>query len=294
LPGKGEEIGPALVNSAKTQMVVFTGSAEVGLKIIEQASSRNASRDSVCKVVAEMGGINALIVDEDADLDEAVKGCVYSAFGFQGQKCSALSRLIVHEKVYEPFIKRFKETMSDINLGPAKDPATYLSALIDRDAYERVQSFLKQAVGKQIFQPNKKFAFMESGYFVPPTLLEGVSIEDPVLKQEVFGPVVFALKSKSIQEAVLIANNSVSALTGGIYSRNPESIDFVRQNLEVGNLYINRSITGAIVGRHPFGGYKLSGVGSKAGGPDYLLQFVDPIVIVENTIRRGYAGDLEV
>ncbi|MDX1919238.1 MAG: aldehyde dehydrogenase family protein, partial [Candidatus Caenarcaniphilales bacterium] len=212
---------------------------------------------------------------------------------------------ILHENIYDEFIARFKLAMNDIKVGPAKDPATYLSALIDEDSLKKTlraiedlkQTYKATRIGVKVHQaglskdlyPNIDF----QGYYFPPTLIEGLPPEAEVSCKELFAPVVAAFKVKDIQEAVELSNSLNVALTGGIYSRNPNVIKYVKENLEVGNLYINRSITGAIVGRHPFGGYKLSGIGSKAGGPDYLLQFADPVTIVENTLRRGYSPDLE-
>ncbi|MDJ0625981.1 MAG: proline dehydrogenase family protein [Candidatus Caenarcaniphilales bacterium] len=295
LPGIGSEIGPSLVNSNKTAFVAFTGSKDVGLEILDNSVKSSESASKIKKVIAEMGGKNALIVDSDADLDEAVKGAIYSAFAFQGQKCSALSRLIVHREIYDEFIDRFKEAMKSIEINDAAFPGAYLSALIDKDAYEQTQRLISETKGVCQFltqAPLPDKLIEKQGYFIPPTLFEGVPLDSAIMNKELFAPVIVAIKADSISHAVEIANSAPYALTGGVFSRSPRNIKYIEENLEAGNIYVNRSITGAIVSRHPFGGYKLSGIGSKAGGPDYLLQFVNPVTVVENSLRRGYSPDL--
>lgn len=291
LPGVGEEIGPMLVTDKRVDMIVFTGSAEVGLSIIESAAKKpQAGQRGVKKVVAEMGGKNALIIDEDADLDEALQGAVHSAFGFQGQKCSALSRLLVHEKVYDTFIKRFAEATSALKIGPAENPEFQMGPVIDDVAQARIKKTIEDAKTrlKVLFEAKN---IPSDGYFVPPAIFEVENIEDPLFQKEVFGPVIAVKKIHSVEEGVTLANSVPYALTGGIFSRSPSKIEYVKREMEVGNLYINRAITGAIVERHPFGGFKLSGIGSKAGGPDYLLQFMEPRSCAENTVRRGFAAE---
>jgi RHH-type proline utilization regulon transcriptional repressor/proline dehydrogenase/delta 1-pyrroline-5-carboxylate dehydrogenase len=295
LPGSGSELGPILTQSPTTAFIVFTGSMEVGTQIIEEAAKRIPGARLVKKVVAEMGGKNALIVDEDADLDEAVTGCLYSAYGFQGQKCSALSRLIVHEAIYDRFMDRFREAMKDIRLGEATDAGVFLSAVVDKGAFQKISAIIEETrkIAARTTQGAMPTNVSREGYYIPPTLFEGVMPDARAAKEEIFGPVVVAFKVKSLEEGVKLANSGLFALTGGLFSRSPAAIAYVRENLEAGNIYINRGITGAIVHRHPFGGYKLSGVGSKAGGPDYLYQFVDPVTVVENTMRRGFAPEIE-
>lgn len=291
LPGEGEKIGPLLTNDPRVDVICFTGSAEVGLSIIEAGSKKPAPMArGVKKVIAEMGGKNALIVDEDADLDEAVVGAVHSAFGFQGQKCSALSRLIVHEKVYDSFVERFVAATKSLRVGPSTSPEYQVGPVIDEPAQRRIMRTIREA------EERLKTLYIEEnipegGYFVPPSIFELKSTEDSLFQNEIFGPVVGVLKVKSLDEAFAAANATRFALTGGIYSRSPQNIERAKREMEVGNLYINRSITGAIVERQPFGGFKLSGVGSKAGGPDYLLQFMEPRTITENTVRRGFAAE---
>jgi RHH-type proline utilization regulon transcriptional repressor/proline dehydrogenase/delta 1-pyrroline-5-carboxylate dehydrogenase len=296
ITGPGSAVGPALVESVKTSFVIFTGSKDVGTQIIETAAKATPSMTSPKKVVAEMGGKNALIIDEDADVDEAVAGAMKSAFGFQGQKCSALSRLIIHEAIYDRFMDRFREAIGDLNVCEASDPRCDLSAVVDKASYERLNKVIEEtrALAERATIGSIAPGLDPKGYYIAPTVFEGVPGDATVSVSELFGPVVAVFKVKSIEEAVDLANSVPYALTGGAFSRSPHAIEYVKENLQVGNIYINRNITGAIVGRHPFGGYKLSGVGSKAGGPDYLLQFVDPVASVENTLRRGFATDFDM
>ncbi|MEZ4873015.1 MAG: aldehyde dehydrogenase family protein [Bdellovibrionales bacterium] len=234
-----------------------------------------------------MGGKNALIIDNDADLDEAVASTVYSAFGFQGQKCSACSRVIVLEEVYEPFVERLVETTKSIKQSSAEDPSAYLGPVVDQEAMNKILTHVEKSrsYAKVAYQGPR----IEGGYYVPPTIVVDVKPDDEIAHTELFGPVLAVIKVKDIEEAIEVANNTEYGLTGGLFSRSPGNIELVKKKFEVGNLYINRSITGAIVDRHPFGGFKMSGVGSKTGGPDYLKQFMEPRVITENTMRRGFA-----
>jgi RHH-type transcriptional regulator, proline utilization regulon repressor / proline dehydrogenase / delta 1-pyrroline-5-carboxylate dehydrogenase len=289
LPGIGEEIGRALVSHPKTSLICFTGSKNVGLEITKTASVLQTGQTHIKKVIAELGGKNCIIIDEDADLDEAIKGVLYSAFAYAGQKCSACSRLICVEAIYNTFITRLCEAASDLIVGEAKDPASYIGPVIDNDSQKRILETISSAK-KQL-----KVAFQgtppQNGFFVPHTIFKDVDENHPIWKEEIFGPVLACRKSKDFVTAVAEANNSAYALTGGVFSRSPNNIDYARKHFNVGNLYINRSCTGAMVCRQPFGGFKLSGIGSKAGGPDYLLQFVEPRCITENTMRRGFAPE---
>ncbi|MDB5037722.1 MAG: pruA [Bacteriovoracaceae bacterium] len=290
LPGVGEEIGPVLVNDSRVDLIVFTGSADVGLSIIQSAAQKPKSgQRGVKKVIAEMGGKNALIIDEDADLDEAIVGSVQSAFGFQGQKCSALSRLLVHEKVYDIFVKRFIEAAKSLRVGDPTMPEFQVGPVIDDIAQKRILSSITDAKSRLKLLYEAKLE-TKAGYYVPPTIFEVSDIHENYFQNEIFGPVILIKKVVSLEEAVSDANSVNYALTGGVFSRSPSHIEFVKREMEVGNLYINRGITGAIVERHPFGGFKMSGIGSKAGGPDYLLQFLEPRTIAENTVRRGFAA----
>ncbi len=287
LPGHGSEVGEYLVNSSRVSTIAFTGSRDVGLKIIEKASRHQPGQNFVKRCLVEMGGKNAIIVDSDADLDEAVNGVLYSAFGFQGQKCSACSRVIVLDEIYERFTERLVEAVKSIKISFAEDPACVIGPVVDKEAQERILRTISEnrAKFKVLFQgetPNE-------GFFVPPTIFGDVDSSSSLAQEEIFGPVLAVIRAKSIDQALEFANSTQYALTGGVYSRSPENIEKVRFSFEVGNLYINRGITGALVERHPFGGFKLSGAGSKTGGPDYLLHFVDPRVVTENTMRRGFA-----
>lgn len=290
-PGSGRVIGPKLVGDARVDMIAFTGSAEVGLYIIEEAAKKpKPGQRGVKKVIAEMGGKNAVIVDEDADLDEAITGCIHSAFGFQGQKCSALSRLLVHEKIYDSFVKRYVEAAKALKIGPSTNPEFQMGPVVDEASHKRILETI--ADGKKrmkvLFEAP---AVPTNGYYVPPTIFECTTTAEPLFQNEIFGPVVVLKKIQSLDEGLADANSVQYALTGGIFSRSPSHIERACAEFEVGNLYVNRAITGAIVERHPFGGFKMSGCGSKAGGPDYLLQFLEPRTVAENTVRRGFAGE---
>lgn len=288
LPGLGEVVGKKLCKSPDTSMICFTGSKAVGLEILKDASVLEPNQTHLKKVILELGGKNAIIVDEDADLDEAIKGILYSSFGFAGQKCSACSRLIVVGSAYQPLLSRLKDAVSDLIVGDAKDPGSYLGPVIDSEAYNRILSTIQK--GKTTLTLLTQGATSSKGYFVPPTIFSDVPTDSSLWTDEIFGPVLCAAKVDSFEEGIKLANHSSYALTGGVFSRNPLSIELSKQLFEVGNLYINRGCTGAMVGRQPFGGFKLSGIGSKAGGPDYLLQFVEPRHYAENTMRRGFVG----
>ncbi len=288
LTGHGEDVGEFLVNHPKIDFIAFTGSKEVGLKIWEAGGRTSKGQSQLKKVVCEMGGKNALIIDEDADLDEAVIGALYSAFGYQGQKCSALSRLIVLEACYDKFLSRLVEATSNLKVSNPEEPATNVGPVVDRVAYERIKRYVEIGKGEA------RLAFEGTipegdGYFVAPTIFGEVPPTARIAHEEIFGPVLAVLKAKDLTEAIQFANDTEFALTGGLYSRSPANIERVKRELTVGNLYINRTITGAIVARHPFGGFKMSGGGTKAGGRDYLLNFMFPRVVTENVLRRGFA-----
>ncbi len=287
LPGYGEEVGEYLVNSPITSTIAFTGSKAVGLHILEKAAVVHAGQNHVKRCIIEMGGKNAIIIDSDADLDEAVDGVLYSAFGFAGQKCSAASRCIVLDEVYDRFVDRLVEAAKSIDVLPAENPKSYLGPVVDQEACERIHKSISAAETqhKLLF----KGTIPSGGDFTPPCIFGDVDAKSKLAQEEIFGPVLAIIRVKNIQEAIDAANGTAYALTGGLFSRSPAHIALVRENFECGNLYINRGITGALVDRHPFGGYKMSGIGSKTGGPDYLKQFMEPIVVTENTIRRGFA-----
>ena len=236
-------------------------------------------------------GKNAIIVDDDADLDEAVIGVVKSAFGYQGQKCSACSRCIVLAGVYDTFLTRLVEATRSLKIGAADDPATSVGPVIDADSVRRVARYidLGRMDGREALGMNVE-SLAQRGYFVGPHIFADVPTTSRLAQEEVFGPVLAVIRASDLTEAIAIANGTDYALTGGIYSRSPANLDRACREFQVGNLYLNRPITGAYVGRQPFGGFKLSGIGTKAGGPDYLLQFVLPRTITENTLRRGFAA----
>jgi RHH-type proline utilization regulon transcriptional repressor/proline dehydrogenase/delta 1-pyrroline-5-carboxylate dehydrogenase len=291
LNGYGEEIGEYLTGHIDTSLICFTGSKAVGLHILEKAGKTLPGQQHVKKVICEMGGKNAVIIDSDADLDEAVSGVLYSAFGFSGQKCSAASRLIVLDEIYDRFVERIVEATKAINVCPAEEADAYMGPVIDKEAQERILAMIED--GKR----EAKLAFQgevpSKGFFVGPTIFVDVKPDAKIAQQEIFGPVVAIIRAKDIDHALEIANGTEYALTGGLFSRSPANIEKVKWNFECGNLYINRGCTGAMVERHPFGGYKMSGAGSKTGGPDYLLNFVEPRVVTENTLRRGFAPSEE-
>ncbi|NJR18968.1 MAG: L-glutamate gamma-semialdehyde dehydrogenase [Calothrix sp. CSU_2_0] len=287
LPGKGSAVGAYMVNHIHTHIIAFTGSQEVGCRIYADAATLKMGQKHMKRVIAEMGGKNGIIIDESADLDQAVVGAVQSAFGYSGQKCSACSRVIVVEAVYEEFVRRFVEATESLNIGEAELPSTQVGPVIDDNARSRILEYIEK--GKAESTLALEMSAPENGYYVPPTIFKDVPSDGIIAQQEIFGPVVAVIKAKNFQEALQIANGTNFALTGGLYSRTPSHIEQAQADFEVGNLYINRTITGAIVARQPFGGFKLSGVGSKAGGPDYLLQFLEPKTVTENIQRQGFA-----
>jgi len=288
LPGPGAEIGDYLVTHPDVAMIAFTGSKEVGLRIIELAGKTPPGAAMVKNVVVEMGGKNAIIVDADADFDEAVVQIVHSAFGYQGQKCSACSRLIVLEENYDKLIVRLKAATESLQLGLPEDPKNMVGAVIDAGAKQKILDYIEigKKEGKLLLQRECPEI---GGHFVPVTIFTDIHPQDRLAQEEIFGPVLAVIKVRDFDEALQVANGTQYALTGSVFSRSPANIERARREFRVGNLYINRGCTGAIVDRHPFGGFKMSGVGSKAGGPDYLLHFMVPRNVVENTMRRGFA-----
>lgn len=287
LPGPGEDVGEYLVTHPGIDFIAFTGSKHVGLKIVELAGVTQPGQRNVKRVIAEMGGKNAVIVDETADLDEAVKCVLESALGFQGQKCSACSRVIVIGVAFDEFCSRLRDAMESIKIGPPEEPQNSMGPVVDEAAYKKIHRYIETGVkeGKAIVMRTLE----GPGYFIGPVLITDVASDAVIAQEEVFGPVLVVIRARDMDEALEIANSTVYALTGGIFSRSPANIIRTHREFRVGNLYINRKITGALVGRQPFGGFGMSGVGSKAGGPDYLLQFVHIKCISENTMRRGFA-----
>ncbi|BAU43231.1 L-glutamate gamma-semialdehyde dehydrogenase [Leptolyngbya sp. O-77] len=287
VPSKGSTVGAHMVKHPDIHMITFTGSQEVGCRIYADAAILQPGQRHLKRVVAEMGGKNAIIVDESADLDQAVQGVVYSAFGYSGQKCSACSRVIVLEPIYDAFVNRLIEATKSLHVGIAESPDTKVGPVIDAQAQNRIKAYIEK--GKEEATLALEMPAPDNGYFVGPTIFTNVSPNAKIAQEEIFGPVLAVIKATTFDEAMDIANGTLYALTGGIYSRTPSHLDRAKAEFEVGNLYINRHITGAIVARQPFGGFKLSGVGSKAGGPDYLLQFLEPRHISENIQRQGFA-----
>lgn len=301
-PAPGETVGAALVRDPRVALIAFTGSKAVGLDIIRAAGVTPESQRHVKKVVCEMGGKNAIIIDTSADLDEAILGVRQSAFGFQGQKCSACSRVIVvdPEGPEGPAIRHFTwrlvEATKALTIGDPVASGTDIGPVIDAESKRKIESFIE--IGKAESRHELTLAVppgLESKTgrdFVGPTIFSHVAPDARIATEEIFGPVLAVMHAPSFAKALEIGNASVYKLTGGVFSRKPAHIEMAKRQFRVGNLYINRGCTGALVARHPFGGFGMSGVGSKAGGADYLLQFVEPRAVAENTLRRGFAPEL--
>jgi RHH-type proline utilization regulon transcriptional repressor/proline dehydrogenase/delta 1-pyrroline-5-carboxylate dehydrogenase len=289
----GAEVGEHLVRHPQVHGIAFTGSLAVGQRIYRLAAEVQPGQEHLKRVIAELGGKNALIVDADADIDDAVVGTVASAFGFQGQKCSAASRLITVGSVHEPFVRRLIEAARSLQIGAPEDPGTYMGPVIDATARDRIRAAIE--AGKKVATTalETDVSGHREGYFVGPTLFTDVPPESALAQDEIFGPVLSVMHARTFDEALELAMKTRFGLTGGVYSRSPEHLERARERFRVGNLYLNRKITGAVVGRQPFGGFKLSGLGSKAGGPDYLLQFLEPRTVTENIIRRGFAPEVD-
>ncbi|MGH7822287.1 MAG: aldehyde dehydrogenase family protein, partial [Candidatus Binatia bacterium] len=293
----GGDAGAALVRHRDLRVIAFTGSRAVGLEILRAAAEVPSGASDVKRVVCEMGGKNAIIVDEDADRDEAVLAVLESAFGYQGQKCSAASRLILVGDRYEKLVKRLAAAARTLRVGPPEHPGNAIGPLIDEDALRRVSSAVVRARREARVVLDTEFVGDEppdgsGGYFVGPVIVDGLDPGHALAQEEIFGPLLCAFRAASFEEALEIANATPYGLTGGVFSRSPAHLELARRELRVGNLYLNRAITGAVVRRQPFGGLKLSGVGWKAGGPDYLKQFLESRTIAENTLRHGFAPGL--
>ena len=289
LPGWGETIGRALVQSPDVALICFTGSRAVGLEIAKEASTVRPGQHHLKRVILELGGKNAFVVDEDSDLDEAIRGVLYSAFGYAGQKCSACSRVLVVGDAYETFLARAIEAARALIIGAASDSSSYLGPVVDEESQKRIFKTIETA--EQTTPLAFKGTAPTTGYFVPPVIFRDVSPNSSLWRDEIFGPVLAVRRVETFEEGVAEALASEYALTGGVYSRSPKNIEYAKRKFTVGNLYINRGCTGALVCRQPFGGFKMSGIGSKAGGPDYLLQFVEPRTYTENTMRRGFTPE---
>jgi predicted delta-1-pyrroline-5-carboxylate dehydrogenase group 2 len=285
LPGFGE-VGAALVRNPGVHVIAFTGSSAVGLEIVRSSADTPDGQAHVKRVVAEMGGKNAVIVDSDADLDDAVPAIVRSAFVYAGQKCSAASRILAHEKIADALLERLSGAVNVLIVGQADSFSSDVPPVIEQEAQERVNRYAQLAAkdGRVVARRDE---IPPNGWFCPPTVVTDLPPDSAVLTDEIFGPVLAVERVPSIAAACDALERSPFALTGGLFSRNPETVDEVARRTPVGNLYVNRHITGAMVGRQPFGGNRRSGIGAKAGGPDYLLQFVEPRVVTENTMRHG-------
>jgi RHH-type proline utilization regulon transcriptional repressor/proline dehydrogenase/delta 1-pyrroline-5-carboxylate dehydrogenase len=285
------EVGRRLVAHPEIPVIAFTGSKTVGLEIMTAAAKLRPKQREIKKVIAEMGGKNAIIVDDTADLDEAVTGVTASFLGYQGQKCSACSRLILLDAIHDAFMERLVEAARSIRMGPPEDPSRGLGPMIDERAVQKVLEYLE--IGKQegrgVLLPD--LDHRPGPNFVGPAIFTGIRPDHRLANEEIFGPVLAILRARDYDEALSIANSTDYALTGGVYSRSPRNIARAREEFLVGNLYINRGITGALVGRQPFGGGRLSGMGAKAGGPDYLVQFMSAVTVSEQTLRRGFSPD---
>lgn len=286
LPG-GPEVGRALAMEPQVATIAFTGSKDVGLWILEQAAHVQPGQQMVKRVIAEMGGKNAIVVDETADLDEAITGVVLSFAGYAGQKCSACSRAVVHEAVYDAFLERLSEAVKSLHVGHPEDPRTRVGPLIDRRAQAKVRQYIQ--IGKTEGRLLVERCVEADGYFAGPAVFYDIQPHHRLAQEEIFGPVLAVMRAKTFEEAIHLANSTSFALTGGVYSRSPANLELAKNAFDVGNLYLNRPITGALVSRQPFGGHRFSGVGAKAGGEEYLAQFMVTRIVSENTLRRGFA-----
>jgi RHH-type proline utilization regulon transcriptional repressor/proline dehydrogenase/delta 1-pyrroline-5-carboxylate dehydrogenase len=285
LPGEGP-VGAALVRDPRIQTIAFTGSLPVGLEIVRSAAEVHQGQLAIKRVIAELGGKNCVIVDADADLDEAVPGIVSSAFVYAGQKCSAAARVLVHEAVADKLIERIAGAVRVLVVGQAEELGTDVPPVIELAAKERIERYAELARTQGTIAASRE-PVPERGWFFPPTVAIDLDPSSPVLSEEIFGPLLAIERVRDVEQACDIVDTLPVALTGGLFARDPAAVRYVRRRSPVGNLYVNRGTTGAKVGRQPFGGNRLSGTGTKAGGPDYLLHFVEPRAVTENTVRHG-------
>src|SRR6266576_3890622 len=290
LSGHGSVIGAHLVDHKDVDLIAFTGSREVGLKIWESAGITRPGQRELKRVICEIGGKNAILVDSDADVGEAIGYSIYSAFGYQGQKCSALSRLILLEENYDRVMERLIPAAASLRIGNPEEPGIMVGPVIDEAAYRRILDYIEVGKSEATLAYQAK-ELPPQGYFIPPSIFTDVKPNMRIAREEIFGPVLSVLKVRDLDEALEVANGTDYALTAGFLSRSPDNIERVKAQLQAGNVYINRTCTGAIVGRHPFGGFKMSGSGTKAGDEDYLLNFLVPRVVTENTTRHGFAPE---
>jgi 1-pyrroline-5-carboxylate dehydrogenase len=273
IPGSGSEIGDLIVTHPKIRFISFTGSKEIGLRINELAAKPQPGQKWIKRVVAEMGGKDSIVVAADADVDAAVEGVAVSAFGFQGQKCSACSRAIVDEKIYDEFVNKLEQRVRKISVGDPADQKTYMGPVVNENAMRSIQRYIETGRNEgRLIAGGRRVG--ERGYFLEPTVIVDVAPDATIAQEEIFGPVLAVIKAKDFEHAMKIANNTEFGLTGSLYTSDEKKIERAREDFFVGNLYFNRKSTGAMVGVHPFGGFNMSGTDSKAGGQDYLLLFM--------------------
>jgi 1-pyrroline-5-carboxylate dehydrogenase len=286
-PGSGSSFGAGLVEHPQMRFVAFTGSKEVGLDINQRAATARPGQKWIKRTILEMGGKDSIIVDADANLDAAVEGVALSAFGFQGQKCSACSRAIVDEKIYDVFLERLKDRVNKIAVGDPTENKT-MGPVINDKAMKSILDYID--VGKKegrVLNGGGRATELGDGFFVQPTVIADVAPTARIAQEEIFGPVLAIIKARNFDHALEIANNTEFGLTGAVYSTSRDKLERARNEFHVGNLYFNRKCTGAMVGAHPFGGFNMSGTDSKAGGPDYLLLFTQAKSVAE---KIGDAG----
>lgn len=283
LPGSGGEVGDTLVGHPKTRFIAFTGSMEVGIHINELAAKVQPGQIWLKRVVAEMGGKDSILVDNECNLDEAVKSVVASAFGYQGQKCSACSRAIVDQKVYDEFVKKLKAEVDKIKVGPAEENY-YMGPVASKSAEKSILEYIEigKKEGKLLNGGSKAEG---NGYFIQPTVFAGIKPMARISQEEIFGPVLAVIKSKDFEDGLKIMNNTMFGLTGAVYTKNRKKLEKAKKEAFIGNLYFNRKCTGALVGGHPFGGFNMSGTDSKAGGRDYLLLFLQAKLMSEKVAK---------
>lgn len=294
MTGSGTEVGDVIVDHPKTRFIAFTGSREIGLRINERAAKVHEGQIWIKRVVAEMGGKDAIIVADDADLEEAATGVVQSAFGYQGQKCSACSRAIIDARVYDQMLEKIVERTAKIKVGGPDDANTNMSAVINDKAFKTINDYIEKgkSEGGRVIAGGGSDG--EQGFFIEPTVIADVKAGATIEQEEIFGPVLAVIKADDYDDALQIANDTQFGLTGAVYSADEEKLERARREFHVGNLYLNRKCTGALVGVHPFGGFNMSGTDSKAGGRDYLLLFMQAKVSAEKVgareSRRAEAG----
>jgi RHH-type proline utilization regulon transcriptional repressor/proline dehydrogenase/delta 1-pyrroline-5-carboxylate dehydrogenase len=292
VPCSGGEVGNYLIESPLVDKVAFTGSRDVGLKIYEKISKVQPGQQNVKTSIMEMGGKNGIILDRSADIDEAIPGILHSAFGYQGQKCSACSRLIIDEAIYDRTLEKLVESAKSLKVGPADSPDTDVGPVISKRAYDGIVAYIEKAKEQQGNVVLEGICSDEDGCYIGPTIIE-VEPDNVIAREEVFGPVLAVMKVKGFDQALSLLNDTDYALTGGIYSRTPSHIEEFKRKARIGNRYINRGITGAIVERQPFGGFKMSGAGSNAGGTNYLPLFMYQVTTSEESTRKGHIPGIE-